>query len=144
MGSPAELRDIFCTKLNIQFSVFNLQSLISNLQPSAFNLQFSLLLISYIPPNQYPMKNLTFLILIILFLSSCMNESVMHQKEVQEYLDVYNNKYKELYTASSEGQWKVQTHIVAGDSTNANNARIADEAMAKYTGSKVKDRKSVV
>ena len=83
------------------------------------------------------MKNLTFLILVILFLSSCMNESVMHQKEVQEYLDVYNNKYKELYTASSEGQWKVQTHIVAGDSTNANNARIADEAMAKYTGSKV-------
>jgi peptidyl-dipeptidase A len=77
--------------------------------------------------------------LALLFLASCSNqnnsEKEKHQKEVQEYLDAYNQKYKELYTASSEASWAVQTHIVEGDTTNAYKSKLADEAMAKYTGS---------
>ncbi len=82
------------------------------------------------------MKKLAFLASVLGFFIACTNDSQKHQQEVQNYLDGYNNKYKELYTASSEGQWSVQTHIVEGDTTNAYNSRVADEAMAKFTGSK--------
>ncbi len=67
--------------------------------------------------------------------SSCKDEKTAHQKEVQDYLDAYNNKYKELYTVSSEGQWSVNTHIVEGDTMNAYVSGKADEALAKFTGS---------
>jgi peptidyl-dipeptidase A len=67
--------------------------------------------------------------------SSCQNESEKQQKEVQAFLDEYNQKYRELYTAASAGQWEVNTHIVEGDTMNAYNSAQAEEAMAKYTGS---------
>jgi peptidyl-dipeptidase A len=67
---------------------------------------------------------------------SCTPSKERHSKEVQSYLDGYNNKYRELYTASSEGQWLVQTHIVEGDTMNAYKSGLADQAMAKFTGSK--------
>lgn len=66
-------------------------------------------------------------------LTSCNKKD--HQAEVQAYLDTYNKKYKELYTASSEGQWAVNTHIVEGDTMNAYRSGQADEAFAKFTGS---------
>ena len=58
------------------------------------------------------------------------------RETVQAYLDSYNAKYRELYTASSEGQWAVNTKMVKGDSTNSIAATKADEAMAAFTGSK--------
>lgn len=58
------------------------------------------------------------------------------QKEVQTYLDSYNAEYQKLVTASSEGQWIMQTHIVEGDTMASHNAAMADEAYAKFTGSK--------
>ena len=82
------------------------------------------------------MKKILTLITIAFLFVSFGNNAEQHKKDVQQFLDAYNIKYQELYTASSEGQWKVQTHIVAGDSTNATASRIADEAMAKFTGSK--------
>jgi peptidyl-dipeptidase A len=82
------------------------------------------------------MKKSALLLLAIVWLSACKNDSTNHKEQVQKYLDDYNNKYRELYTASSEGQWKVNTHIVEGDSSNAVESRKADEAMAKFTGSK--------
>ena len=68
-------------------------------------------------------------------LMSCSNLKESHVKEVQSYLDIYNKKYQELYTASSEGQWLVNTHIVEGDTMNAYKSGIADQALAKFTGS---------
>ncbi len=65
-----------------------------------------------------------------------------HQQEVQSFLDSYNQEYRRLYTASSEGQWKVNTHIVEGDTVNAFESRQADEAMAKFTGSTVNSDKA--
>ncbi|MGZ5244577.1 MAG: M2 family metallopeptidase [Bacteroidia bacterium] len=58
------------------------------------------------------------------------------QDSVQTYLDAYNKTYQQLYIASSDAAWAVNTHIVEGDSTNALAARKADEAMAAFTGSK--------
>ncbi|MBL7949842.1 MAG: peptidase, partial [Bacteroidia bacterium] len=83
------------------------------------------------------MKSLSkFLPALLIVLASCGNTQQGIQQEVQTYLDDYNKKNRELYTASSEGQWKVNTHIVAGDTVNAYESRIADEAMANFTGSK--------
>ena len=77
-----------------------------------------------------------FVLLVFTFsFSSCKDEKTAHQKEVQDYLDAYNKNYKELYTASSEGQWSVNTHIVEGDTMNAYVSGKADEALAKFTGS---------
>jgi peptidyl-dipeptidase A len=82
------------------------------------------------------MKKLLALAAMTIAFSSCSNEKENHRKEVQTYLDGYNLKYKELYTASSEGQWLVQTHIVEGDTMNAYRSGLADQAMATFTGSK--------
>jgi peptidyl-dipeptidase A len=80
-------------------------------------------------------KSLLFLFASAL-LASCGDPAQKQRDEVQSYLDAYNNRYKELYTVSAEGQWAVQTHIVEGDTLNAYNSRMADEAMARFTGSK--------
>jgi len=82
------------------------------------------------------MKKRILLALAAITFFSCSNEKEKHQKEVQSYLEGYNQKYQELYKASSEGQWMVQTHIVEGDTMNAYKSGLADEAMAKFTGSK--------
>lgn len=58
------------------------------------------------------------------------------QKEAQAFLDTYTQEYVKLYTASSEAQWKANTEIREGDTTNAAAAQKADEAMAAFTGSK--------
>src|SRR5688572_13710555 len=57
------------------------------------------------------------------------------QKEVDKYLEEYNQKFQELATASSEAEWKLNTHIVEGDTMTAYGARQAAEALAKFTGS---------
>ena len=74
------------------------------------------------------------LLLCISFIS-CENEAQRHVREAQAFLDQYNLKYKELYSGASAGQWQVNTHIVEGDTMNANNSAKAEEAMATYTGS---------
>ena len=83
------------------------------------------------------MKKINIILLCFsIFIASCTNDAQKHQKEAQEFLDVYNKKYRDFYMASSEGQWKVNTRIVEGDSSNSVESRKADEAMAKFTGSK--------
>ncbi|HZV43646.1 MAG TPA: hypothetical protein VFF90_04185, partial [Saprospiraceae bacterium] len=57
------------------------------------------------------------------------------QQEVQAFLDQYNIDFQKYLTASSEGQWLLNTHIVEGDTMTAHNAALADEAFAKFTGS---------
>ncbi|WP_298153833.1 M2 family metallopeptidase [Flavobacterium sp.] len=57
------------------------------------------------------------------------------QKKVQTYLDGYNKEYQKLNVLVNETSWKMQIHIVEGDSTNAVANNKAMEAYAKYTGS---------
>ncbi len=57
------------------------------------------------------------------------------QKDAQAFLDYYNQEYVKVYTASSLASWAVNTEIKEGDTMNAYNSRIADEAMSAFTGS---------
>ncbi len=58
------------------------------------------------------------------------------QTEAQQFIDNYTGKYVQLYTSVSEAQWRANTEIKTGDTTNTVAARMADEAMAEFTGSK--------
>ena len=82
------------------------------------------------------MKKTLLFLSAVAVLVSCGDPAKQRREEVQAYLDSYNDQYKEFYTASAEKQWAVQTHIVEGDTMNAYNSRMADEAMARFTGSK--------
>ncbi|MBF9255606.1 M2 family metallopeptidase [Pontibacter sp. 172403-2] len=57
------------------------------------------------------------------------------QLDAQAFLDQYSKQYQQLYTASAEAEWRSNTHIVEGDSTNAVATRRANEAFAAFTGS---------
>lgn len=82
-------------------------------------------------------KLFTLLILSVTFsYFSCSDRKTAIIKEVQEYLTGYNDKYRELYIASSEGQWLVNTHIIENDTMNSYNSGLSDRALAKFTGSK--------
>ncbi len=58
------------------------------------------------------------------------------QDSVQTYLDNYNKQYQQLGIISNEAQWKSNTHIVEGDSSNATATNKAEEENAKFSGSK--------
>ena len=57
------------------------------------------------------------------------------QDSVQSYLDTYTKKYQELSIIDNEAQWRSNTHIVEGDSSNATATNKAEEEIAKFTGS---------
>ncbi|MCK7591812.1 M2 family metallopeptidase [Subsaxibacter sp. CAU 1640] len=57
------------------------------------------------------------------------------KSEAQAFLDEYTKTYVKLYYDSSLAEWDANTHIVAGDTTNAHNVQKANEAFAKFTGS---------
>ena len=67
-------------------------------------------------------------------LAACAKDTKL-QQDAQTYLDQYATEYQKLYTTSQEAQWKSNTHIVPGDTTNATRTKAADEALAKFTGS---------
>ena len=50
-------------------------------------------------------------------------------------MDTYSKRFQQLYTASAEAEWRSNTHIVEGDTTNAFATRQANEALAAFTGS---------
>lgn len=81
------------------------------------------------------LRNIINVAIISVVFSSCTDKKTAKILEVQNFLDEYNLKYKELYTKSSDGQWLLNTHIVEGDTMNAYISGQADEALAKYTGS---------
>lgn len=87
------------------------------------------------------MKKLIVLGIAAAFLSACGSKSQgptasSLQKEADAFLADYNNQYKKYLTAANEGQWILNTHIVEGDTATSNAAARADEALAKFTGSK--------
>ena len=55
--------------------------------------------------------------------------------EVDAYLAGYTATYKRLYYDSQLAQWASNTHIVAGDTTNAARTKQAQEAFARFVGS---------
>ena len=75
------------------------------------------------------------LLSLLIFMFSCTGEARL-QKDVQTYLDTYSRQYQKLYTISSEAEWKSNTYIVDGDSATGKATRDANEALARFTGSK--------
>ncbi|WP_053975451.1 M2 family metallopeptidase [Mangrovimonas xylaniphaga] len=87
------------------------------------------------------MRKLTPLVFLLLAMFACKEEDKKQEassnvkEEAQAFLDDYSKTYKKLYYDSSKAEWAANTHIVAGDSTNAYNVQKANEAYAKFTGS---------
>ena len=86
------------------------------------------------------MKNFIPYLIIPVFLFSCSpnsseNSSSEFQEEVQSYLNEYNAVFQKLSYQSSKAHWASNTKIVEGDTTNAYNVKVADEALAKFSGS---------
>jgi peptidyl-dipeptidase A len=71
----------------------------------------------------------------LLLLALGCNGKAKMQSEVQSYLDDYMSQYQKLYYASSLAEWNSNTKIVEGDTTNAYETRMANEALAAFTGS---------
>ena len=63
------------------------------------------------------------------------DENPAMEADVQAFLDEYTSEYLKLYYASSKAEWASNTHIVEGDTTNAYETRMANEAFADFTGS---------
>lgn len=57
------------------------------------------------------------------------------QKEAQTFIDSYTDDFLKLYYASAEAAWKTNTEIIEGDTLNAYQSRMADEALSAFTGS---------
>ncbi|MCB9234985.1 MAG: M2 family metallopeptidase [Bacteroidia bacterium] len=70
--------------------------------------------------------------LILLFSCNCEEK---RQTEAQAFLDEYTTEFQQLYTASSEAEWKSNTYIVDGDTATTNATNRANEALARFTGS---------
>ncbi len=67
--------------------------------------------------------------------SAAVSSSENVQQQAQAFIDDYSKQYQQLYTASAEAEWRSNTHIVEGDTTNAAATRRANEAFAAFTGS---------
>ncbi|AYA36185.1 peptidase [Hymenobacter oligotrophus] len=57
------------------------------------------------------------------------------REQADQFLQAYSAKYQQLYTQSAEAEWRSNTRIVAGDTTNAAATARANEALAAFTGS---------
>src|ERR1700730_15864853 len=85
------------------------------------------------------MKYNTFrFLLLICCLSACESKKEINivQDQAQSFLDTFNMKYREIFTADNLAQWKLNTRIIKGDTTSEHEAGLADKAFAKFTGSK--------
>ena len=85
--------------------------------------------IHFITNHRTLMKRLPFLIVVALL--GCAD----NKSDVDTFLKDYNTKYSDLYYNSSKASWQTNTEIREGDTTNAYNSRVADEALTAFTGS---------
>ena len=57
------------------------------------------------------------------------------REEADLFLDAYTRRYVPLSTASANAEWDANTRIVEGDTAQAARLRVANEALAAFTGS---------
>lgn len=81
------------------------------------------------------MRRLTLTVLSILTAVSLAACSADYEAEALQFLAVYNAEYMTLGYESAEAEWQSNTRIVEGDTTNAYRTRMANEALAAFTGS---------
>ncbi len=80
------------------------------------------------------MKFSAILLVIVITLASCSTQEDI-RVEAQEFIDQYTETFKDLSYGSARAEWRSNTHIVAGDDSNAQATRAAREALAAFTGS---------
>jgi len=81
------------------------------------------------------MKRMTLTVLSILAAVSLAACSADYETEALQFLSGYNVEYMKLGYESAEAEWQSNTRIVEGDTTNAYRTRMANEALAAFTGS---------
>ncbi|MCH8316986.1 MAG: M2 family metallopeptidase [Bacteroidetes bacterium] len=85
------------------------------------------------------MKKIIKILLPLFLLFSCNSQEENNEKireNTQNFIDGYTTQYLKFYYESNEAEWKSNTMIIQGDSTNAIATRKANEALARFTGSK--------
>jgi peptidyl-dipeptidase A len=63
--------------------------------------------------------------------------SESYEDQAQAFLADYNLEYQNLGYESAEAEWTSNTRIVEGDTANAHRTRMANEALAAFTGSEI-------
>lgn len=83
-------------------------------------------------------KTILTLLVITLFISCKKDEKTVDpiKAEAQNFINVYTETFQNLYYDSAKAEWAANTRIVEGDTLNAYNVQKANEAYAKFTGSK--------
>ncbi len=81
------------------------------------------------------MKNMWKTVPILLLVLGCASSPAEIQSDAQAFIDEYTAQYLDLQYASAEAEWKSNTKIVEGDTTNAYATRVANGALADFTGS---------
>lgn len=88
------------------------------------------------------MRNISIIIAVILVLAGCGGsqpadkaEHTGLQDEAQKFIDAYTEEYLKLSYDYALADWKSNTVIIEGDTTNAFATRQAHEALAAFTGS---------
>ncbi|NOX38305.1 MAG: M2 family metallopeptidase [Calditrichaeota bacterium] len=80
------------------------------------------------------MKRMGLFALLLLGILGCQSQKDI-RPEAQAFIDEYTEKFQKLYYAAAQAEWKSNTMIIEGDSTNAIATRKANEALAAFTGS---------
>lgn len=70
-------------------------------------------------------------VIFVLCIAGCSNP----EKDAQQFIDSYTEQFLKLYYGSAQASWVTNTAIKEGDTLNAYNSRIADEALTAFTGS---------
>jgi len=73
--------------------------------------------------------------LVVLLAVGCTAATGDLQGEADAFLLSYTDMYQKLSFTAAEAEWASNTKIVEGDTTNAYQARMANEALAAFTGS---------
>ncbi|MFY0650773.1 MAG: M2 family metallopeptidase [Cyclobacteriaceae bacterium] len=75
------------------------------------------------------------LLLAVLVACTPQDKKSITSDSAQSFLDEYTKEWKRLYYESSKAEWASNTMIVEGDTTNSYRTKMANEALASFTGS---------
>lgn len=83
------------------------------------------------------MKKLYIYLCCMALITACQQSAEENEaaQQAQSFIDEYTQQFIPLYTASSSAEWKANTRIVEGDTSNAYQVQQANEALADFTGS---------
>lgn len=74
-------------------------------------------------------------VVLALLLFSCSKDTKEVQDNAQIFIDAYTAEYMALQYEYAKADWRSNTMIIEGDTTNAYATRMANEALARFTGS---------